>query len=185
MADFSGSSVGAGFALGALDQFDDLLRVGIVYRSRIQPTVTGTQQVAFSPLIGVASPVIGAALSASAGSASSRFSLPDSLSFGFYKQIDERWSVMADLQWTDWSLIDTLAIIPANHAPATVLPENLAQHVVWRIRRQLSSDHEAAAPGRHRIRSVACHRQQSDDPNSRCQSVLGGRGDHLQSVDQC
>ena len=124
IADFNGSSVGAGFALGALYQFDDSFRAGIVYRSRIQPTVTGTQQVAFSPLIGVASPAIGAALSASAGSASSRFSLPDSFSLGFYKQIDEQWSVMADLQWTDWSLVDTLAIIPANQAPATVLPEN-------------------------------------------------------------
>ena len=123
-AKFSGSSVGAGFALGALYEFDDSFRAGIVYRSRIQPTVTGTQQVAFSPLIGVASPAIGAALSASAGSASSRFSLPDSFSLGFYKQIDEQWSVMADLQWTDWSLVDTLAIIPANQAPATVLPEN-------------------------------------------------------------
>ena len=124
MAEFNGSSVGAGFAFGALYEFDDSFRAGIVYRSRIQPTVTGTQQVAFSPLIGVASPAVGAALSASTGSASSRFSLPDSLSLGFYKQIDERWSVMADLQWTDWSLVDTLAIIPANQAPATVLPEN-------------------------------------------------------------
>ena len=124
IADFNGSSVGAGFALGALYEFDDSFRAGIVYRSRIQPTVTGTQQVALSPLIGVASPAIGAALSASAGSASSRFSLPDSFSLGFYKQIDEQWSVMADLQWTDWSLVDTLAIIPANQAPATVLPEN-------------------------------------------------------------
>ena len=124
IADFNGSSVGAGFALGALYEFDDSFRAGIVYRSRIQPTVTGTQQVALSPLIGVASPAIGAALSGSAGSASSRFSLPDSFSLGFYKQIDEQWSVMADLQWTDWSLVDTLAIIPANQAPATVLPEN-------------------------------------------------------------
>ena len=31
---------------------------------------------------------------------------------------------MADLQWTDWSLVDTVTIVPANHAPATVLPEN-------------------------------------------------------------
>jgi long-chain fatty acid transport protein len=31
---------------------------------------------------------------------------------------------MADLQWTDWSLVKTLSIIPASHAPATVLPEN-------------------------------------------------------------
>ena len=31
---------------------------------------------------------------------------------------------MADLQWTDWSLVKTLSIIPDSHVPATVLPEN-------------------------------------------------------------
>ena len=31
---------------------------------------------------------------------------------------------MADLQWTDWSLVDTLAITPANGLPAAMLPEN-------------------------------------------------------------
>ena len=30
---------------------------------------------------------------------------------------------MADLQWTDWSLVETLVIAPV-HAPPTVLPEN-------------------------------------------------------------
>ena len=124
IANFNGSSVGAGFALGALYEFDDSFRAGIVYRSRIQPTVSGAQSVAFSPSISVASPATGAALSASAGPASARFSLPDSLKVGFYKEIDDRWSVMADLEWTDWSLVDTVAIIPANHAPATVLPQN-------------------------------------------------------------
>ena len=124
IASFGGSSVGAGFTLGALYEFDDSFRAGIVYRSRIQPTINGTQSVTFSPAIGAASPATAAALLASAGSASSRFSLPDSLSLGVYKQIDERWAVMADLQWTDWSLVDTVTIVPANHAPATVLPEN-------------------------------------------------------------
>ena len=124
IADFNGNSVGAGFIVGALYEFDGSFRAGIVYRSRIQPTLTGTQSIAFSPAIGAASPATGAALSASAGSASTRFSLPDSLNLGVYKQIDERWAVMADLQWTDWSLVDTLAILPVNHAPATVLPEN-------------------------------------------------------------
>ena len=123
IGDFNGSSVGAGFALGALYEFDDSFRVGVAYRSRISPTIVGTQSVAFSAPLGVASPATAAALSASAGSASTRITLPDSLSLGVYKQIDERWAVMADLQWTDWSLVETLVIAPV-HAPPTVLPEN-------------------------------------------------------------
>jgi long-chain fatty acid transport protein len=128
IADFNGSSVGAGFVLGALYELDDSFRAGIVYRSRIQPTIGGTQSVAFSSSISAASPATGAALSANAGPASSRFSLPDSVSLGMYKQISERWAVMADLQWTDWSLVDTLTITRAN-APANVLQENW--HNTW------------------------------------------------------
>ena len=72
----------------------------------------------------MASPATAAALSAATGSAGPRFSLPDSVSLGLYKQINEQWAIMADLQWTDWSSVKALSITPANHAPATVLPEN-------------------------------------------------------------
>ena len=123
IADFNGGSVGAGFALGALYEFMICPRRNSLPIPH-PPHRHGHAASRILPIIGVASPAIGAALSASAGSASSRFSLPDSFSLGFYKQIDQQWSVMADLQWTDWSLVDTLAIIPANQAPATVLPEN-------------------------------------------------------------
>ena len=124
VADFNGTNVGVGFALGALYEFDESFRAGLVYRSRIQHTIDGTQSVAFPTSLGVASPATAALLSASAGSASTRLTLPDTVSVGFYKQIDERWAVMADLQWTDWSLIDTVAITPANGSPATVLRED-------------------------------------------------------------
>jgi long-chain fatty acid transport protein len=124
VADFNGTSVGVGFALGALYEFDESFRVGLVYRSRIQHAVDGTQSVAFPTSLGVASPATAALLAASAGSASTRLTLPDTVSVGFYKQIDERWAVMADLQWTDWSLVDTIAITPANGSPATVLRED-------------------------------------------------------------
>ena len=35
IGDFNGSSVSAGFALGALYEFDDAFRVGVAYRSRM------------------------------------------------------------------------------------------------------------------------------------------------------
>jgi len=124
IAEFKGSSVGAGFTLGTLYEFDDSFRIGLVYRSRIQPTVSGTQSVAFSSSIGIASPVTAAALSSNTGPASARFSLPDSLQIGFYKEIDDRWSVMVDLEWTDWSLVQAVTIVPARKASATVLSQN-------------------------------------------------------------
>ena len=124
IGDFKGSSVGAGFTLGALYEFDESFRAGIVYRSRIQSTINGTQSVAFSSSIGIASPATATALSANSGPASAQFILPDSLKIGFYKEIDDRWSVMADLEWTDWSLVNNVAIVTPNRASAIVFSQN-------------------------------------------------------------
>jgi long-chain fatty acid transport protein len=124
IAEFKGSNVGAGFALGALYEFDDSFRVGIVYHSRIAAAINGSQSVAFSSSIGVASPATAAALSANTGPASARLTLPDSVKIGFYKELDDRWSVMADLEWTDWSLVNASAIVSPNRAPATVFSQN-------------------------------------------------------------
>jgi long-chain fatty acid transport protein len=124
IADFGGSGVGAGFALGMLYEFDETFRIGIAYRSRIGQSISGTQSVGIPAPLLLASPSTAALLSASAGSASTRITLPDNLSIGFYKQIDERWAIMADLQWTNWSLVDAVAITPANGSAPTVLREN-------------------------------------------------------------
>ena len=41
-----------------------------------------------------------------------------------YYQIDPQWAVMAELQWTHWSLLKNVVVVPSNGAPLTVLPEN-------------------------------------------------------------
>lgn len=123
-AEFSGSHTGAGFILGAMYEFDDSLRFGVTYQSRIHHAISGDQSISVPPALGLASPSLAAMLQSTAGPASTELTLPDSVTFGFYKQIDERWAVMADLQWTNWSLLHTLIIAPANQAPATILQEN-------------------------------------------------------------
>ena len=69
-----------------------------------------------------------------------RLTLPDNVSVGLYKQINERWSVMADLQWTDWSLVDTITRHARQRFAGCRAARELAQYVVWRSRCKLSTD---------------------------------------------
>jgi long-chain fatty acid transport protein len=50
--------------------------------------------------------------------------LPDALSVGFYHQIGQQWAVMADVQWTHWSLLQNVTLERRNGALPTVIPEH-------------------------------------------------------------
>jgi long-chain fatty acid transport protein len=124
VADLHGDNVAAGFNLGAMYQFNDNTRVGLDYRSRITHTINGTQSVFVPPLLAAASPTAAARLRFLNSSASTQITLPDNVTLGFYHQVDPQWAVMADVQWTHWSLLRNVVVVPSNGAPATVLPEN-------------------------------------------------------------
>ena len=121
--DFHGNSVALGFAIGILYELDASSRLGLSYRSRLHHTIDGMQTVSVPTAVSIAAPSIARAFSTSAGPAGSAVTLPDSLSVGLFKQLDDRWSIMAEIQWTNWSTINTLAIMPANGSPGTVLRE--------------------------------------------------------------
>ena len=185
IADFNGSSVGAGFALGALYEFDEF----VPCRNSLPiPHPTHRHGHATSRILPI-----------------DRRRKPGDRGRLVRERRISQFSVLAARQLQPWVLqTDRRTMVCYGRSSVDGLVAGgylgdhtrqsgagycaageLAQHVVWRNRRQLSSDQEATASGRHRIRSVACYRQQSDDPNSRCQSVLGGRRDHLQSIDEC
>jgi long-chain fatty acid transport protein len=124
VADVHGSNVSAGFVLGGLYQFDENTRAGLTYRSRITHSIDGTQSVFVPPLLAAASPATAAQLAFLNSSATTKVTLPDNVTLGFYRQIDPQWAVMADVQWTDWSLLKDVLIVPSNGAPVTSLPEN-------------------------------------------------------------
>ena len=124
VGDVHGSNVAAGFVLGGLYQFDESTRAGLTYRSRITHYIGGTQSVFIPPLLAAASPGTAAQLGFLNSSANTRITLPDNVTLGFYRQIDPQWAVMADVQWTDWSLLKDVFIVPSNGSPVTTLAEN-------------------------------------------------------------
>ena len=130
VGDVHGDDVSAGFNIGALYQFNDHLRIGLDYRSRIDHEINGSQTVFVPGLLALASPSTAALLSAQNTGVRTKITLPDSVTFGVYWQIDPQWAVMADVQWTEWSLIQSINITPSNPLlPGSTLQENW--HDTW------------------------------------------------------
>jgi long-chain fatty acid transport protein len=125
VGDVHGDDVSAGFNIGALYQFNDNLRVGVDYRSRIDHEINGSQSVFVPGLLALASPSTAALLGAQNTGVRTKITLPDSVTVGVYWQINPQWAVMADVQWTEWSLIQAINIVPSNPLlPGSTIREN-------------------------------------------------------------
>jgi long-chain fatty acid transport protein len=118
VADLHGQDVSAGFNLGVMFQATPDLRFGLDYRSRIQHNISGTQSVFVPPgLASLAPPLsagVAAQLAAQNSPASTKITLPDSATFGLYWQATSQLALLADLIWTDWSLLKDITIVPSN-----------------------------------------------------------------------
>ena len=122
-ADLHGGDVAAGFNLGVLYQITPDMRIGLDYRSRIQHDISGTQAVFVPPLLGLLSPAAAAALNAQNSPAGTKITLPDSVTVGFYWQATPQLAVLSDINWTDWSLLKAINVIPASPfaAPSSIV----------------------------------------------------------------
>jgi len=88
---------GYGYNFGLLYEFDKNTRAGLSYRSEVQQSLEG--DVAFTPAGSIANQGV-----------SGDIDLPASAQMSIYHQYNEKWSVMADIMWTDWSSFDKLVI---------------------------------------------------------------------------
>lgn len=124
IADTHGNSLGVGYNIGILYQFDDATRIGIDYRSRIRHNITGEQKITVPAIFSLLSPETAALLNAANSAATTSITLPDDLDIGLYHQITQRWAVMGSIEWTDWSLFNALNVTPTNGATGTTIEEH-------------------------------------------------------------
>lgn len=123
-ADTHGNSLGVGFNLGLMYQFDPETRIGLDYRSRIRHNITGEQKITVPAIYSLLSPETAALLGAANSAATTSITLPDSLDMGIYHQVTPQLALLGSVQWTDWSVINSLNITPTNGTPGTVIQEN-------------------------------------------------------------
>jgi len=86
---------GYGYAIGVLYEYSDKGRIGASYRSKIDHTLEGTLTAA----------AVGGVVDAQA-----EFSTPASASIGIYQEISPKWTLLADISWTDWSSFEELKV---------------------------------------------------------------------------
>ena len=100
-----GDDVGVGFVAGVtLTPFDGTT-IGIGYRSMVEHSLDGTQsfQVPAGPIPAGSYPI------------SADLTLPETVSVGVRQRITDQFTVMAGLEWTNWSRIQT---VPFEGSPA-------------------------------------------------------------------
>ena len=125
VGDLRGDDVAAGFVISGLFQLDSSTRFGITYRSRIQHDINGGQRVYVPPALAAANSFVNKLLLASSSSAGFKITLPDSVTFGAYHDITPRLAIMADVQWTHWSLFHVVNVVPTSpFAASTTNLEN-------------------------------------------------------------
>jgi long-chain fatty acid transport protein len=141
-ADVHGSDSSWGWNLGALWQASDQTRLGVAYRSKIKYTVTGSADFSnptassLGPLPPTLAPV-GAALvngvnaALASGDIKLDIEMPDTANVSIFHQFNNKWDLMADLQYTGWSSIQELKIVRSTGAVLSTTPENFRD--TWRI----------------------------------------------------
>ena len=113
----SGDDWGYGYDVGALFELSPAARIGIAYRSSISQRLEGAAQFTRPAAV----PNAGAAAD---GNVSAAIDLPETLSLGGVRQLDEKWSVMGDITWTGWNRFKELKVVRSSGTVLATTPEN-------------------------------------------------------------
>ena len=119
----TGNDAAWGFNFGGLFQLADNARIGVSYRSGIQFKLSGNAYTSSAlpiPGTNVLIPV------------SAAIKTPDTWSVSYFKSLDNKWDVMADLSRTGWSSFKELRVIQVSTGNTIALtPENWSN--TWRV----------------------------------------------------
>jgi long-chain fatty acid transport protein len=121
----SGTDSAWGYNIGALFNIAPNSRVGVAYRSKIKYTLNGTISFADVPPPMAANPLL------ATGDVTLPISMPDSFSLSGFRQLDEKWEIMADATWTGWSVLQELKIDRTSGVNVLTVQENWKN--TWRV----------------------------------------------------
>lgn len=144
--DVDGKNWGYGFNLGLMYSYDQDTRFGIAYRSKIEHKLTGdarwqvqTPATNIAAVINGIKPGLGSVVQAnlinkySDSDASLEVTTPESLSLSVFKQMNDKFALMADLTMTRHSRFQELRIDFANTLPDSVTPQKWTNTVRYSV----------------------------------------------------
>jgi len=109
-----GNDWGYGWNIGILAQVTPSTRVGVSYRSQVEHEIEGTIAISAAPVLVFGTP------------ANADVKLPAIFTASATHQLNDKWELLADVSWTDWSVFDQLLVtVP----PSPVFPLGIAQRI--------------------------------------------------------
>ena len=136
-ARIKGSDSASGWNAGLLWDIDNQTRIGAQYRSSVKYHLEGNARFAnpaLSPLLGPQINGLGGAvntLSLFDTAITSDVKIPAVVNLSYFGSVNDRWDLMADAQWTEWSSIQTLKFVRANGTVLQSTPENFKNS--WKL----------------------------------------------------
>jgi long-chain fatty acid transport protein len=110
-----GHDFGVGYDVGLLYRFDDNNRIGINYHSRDEHNYE--IKIKIKPPFGIPTG-LGALIAGQSADGTQSVNLPDSLDVGYFHRCNSRLSVMANAEWTHWSLLSNISGYPDTSLPS-------------------------------------------------------------------
>jgi long-chain fatty acid transport protein len=138
-AKITGNDGSWGWNIGVLVNVDPQTRFGASYRSKIKYDVSGSAEFSNPPVPTLPATLAPIAALLSNALNSSRLAngdikisieLPDTGNVSIFRQIDNKWDVMADVQYTGWSTVQNLTVVRSTGAELLNTPENFRD--TWR-----------------------------------------------------
>lgn len=123
----TGSDTAWGYNLGILIKANSQTRIGLAYRSSVKYNLSGSVAFASVPIGLAANPLV------SNGPVNLAIKMPDTVSASVFHQLNGKWDLMADLNWTGWSVFQQLNIVRPNDATLGGTPIQENWHDTWRV----------------------------------------------------
>jgi len=109
-----GDDWGYGWNIGVLAQVTPSTRLGVSYRSQVEHEIEGTIALFSAPVVTFGTP------------ANADVKLPAIFTASATHQLNDKWELLADVAWTDWSVFDQLLVtVP----PSPVFAQGIAQRI--------------------------------------------------------
>jgi long-chain fatty acid transport protein len=108
----NGSGWGYGLTAGVTLTPTPTTTIGLGYRSAINQEINGA--ISLPAGVGFNPPF------STPGAASTTLNLPDVVSLGLRQRLDQQWTLLGTVEWTNWSRIGTSTVVQSNGATALV-----------------------------------------------------------------
>lgn len=131
----TGSDSAWGYNFGVLFQPTTQTRVGLAYRSSIKYDLSGSVNFSNRPTAAVVGAPLAAGIAAATPDEAVTLAIevPATFSTSIFHELNDKWEMMADATWTQWSVLKELKVVRSNGATlgGAATPENWKN--TWRV----------------------------------------------------